>query len=198
MSVQPEILRLAETVAGIAHAESIDVVVIGAAAAAAHGYIRATTDLDFASAVDPYRDLPRLQQALRATGLHTELSQPEPDDPIGGMLRVWELEDEDGDPIRPVEIVNLINPHHIVKLPRADILRDAVSIPGSALRYISLPHLVLLKLYAGSRKDLADVVELLVANPEVDASALSALCKHWGLDSIDELVAEANDERQRR
>jgi hypothetical protein len=50
--------------------------------------------------------------------------------------------------------------------PAATAIRDAVPLDEkTTLRYVRLADLVALKLYAGARRDLADVVELLVPKP---------------------------------
>jgi hypothetical protein len=112
------------------------------------------------------------------------------------VLRVWIEEDAEGEPVNPIDVVNLHNPHRTLLLPAHELIRDAIPIPEKpALRYVSLPHLVVLKLYAGGRRDLADVVELLVRNPDADVEGIRALCKRYGLEAIDELIEEAEQRR---
>jgi hypothetical protein len=68
---------------------------------------------------------------------------------------------------------------------------DTVVRPGSRLRLVPLPHLVALKLYAGGMKSRADIVELLVRNPNADTTAIRELCLHWQLGGLDQLIEEA-------
>jgi hypothetical protein len=188
----PNPRQLAERVAVTAHGLGIETALIGAAALAAHGYVRATDDIDLATFVDVSTKLRELADALRATGLKVELRMPDESDPLGGVLRVWEHEDEDGDAIGAVDVVNFRNPYRDNAALAAEAIRDAEAVvPGSPLRYVRLPHLVALKLYGGSRRDLADVVELLVRNPDADLEAIRALAKrHGGHEIVEQLIVE--------
>jgi hypothetical protein len=49
----------------------------------------------------------------------------------------------------------------------------------------------MLKLYAGSLQDRADVVAVLKRNPGADLDEIRALCTQYDLDGFDELAAEA-------
>ncbi len=100
MERKDPLLGLAERVAEEAHALGIETALIGAAALAIHGYARATLDLDLASAVDPGSDLRALEAALRGIGLHTKLNLPDAEDALGGVLNVWEGEDDDVEPVQ--------------------------------------------------------------------------------------------------
>lgn len=186
-------LDLAERIAEAADALGIQTALIGAMALAAHNYVRGTQDVDLATNVDPERDLQRLQRALESVGLHTKLSLPDADDPLGGVLRVWETEDAEGDPILPVDLINFSNPHRPVDNPGAEAIRTAIRLDEtSSLRYARLPELIALKLYAGSRRDHADVVEVLARNPDVDIVEVRSVCQRFECgDVLDALVAEA-------
>jgi len=46
-------------------------------------------------------------------------------------------------------------------------------------------------LYAGGHKSKADIIELILRNPELDLEALKTLCAGYGLAGIDELIKEA-------
>jgi hypothetical protein len=188
------VLELAEKIAEVAEDLGIQTALIGAVALAAHNYVRGTVDVDLATHVDPGRELRRLQQRLESIGLHTRLNLPDEDDHLGGLLRVWQTEDEDGDPIEPVDVVNFFNPHRPAGInPGAVAIREAVTLDRvGRLRYVRLPELIALKLYAGSRRDQADVVELLVNNPDADLSVVRSVCRDFGFEQLlEELVREA-------
>jgi hypothetical protein len=51
--------------------------------------------------------------------------------------------------------------------------------------------LIALKLYAGGTKSKADILELLVRNPELDLDGLREICRRYRLRGLDELIAEA-------
>lgn len=187
-------LDLAERVSRLARDQGVELALIGAAALAAHGYVRGTLDVDLAANVDPYTTLRELQRALESDSLHTKLNLPDADDVLGGVLRVWTEVDEDGDPLDPLDIVNFRNPLRAGVNPGASAVGNALEIdPGiSPLRYVRLSDLVALKLYAGSRRDLADVVELLRINQDADLSEVRQVAgQHGYADRVEVLIAEA-------
>ena len=60
------------------------------------------------------------------------------------------------------------------------------------LKYVQLPDLIALKLYAGNRKDLADIVEVLVANPNANLDEIRAVAGPYDRTSeLETLIAEA-------
>ena len=168
---------------------------IGAAALAAHRYVRATKDVDLATSVSPGTHLRPLEHALHEMGLRAKLEMPDADDQLGGVLKVWEAEaeDEDGDPLHPVEVVNFQNPHRPTKNPGWAAIANAQPLDDiDGLRYATIPDLVALKLYAGSRRDHADVVELLARNRDTDLQKVRAAAGPFDRDNILEtLIAEA-------
>lgn len=184
---------LAERVAEVARQLGIEMALIGAAALAAHNYVRGTNDVDLATAVDPRTTLRELQEALTKLALHTKLNMPDEDDVLGGVLGVWEHEDEEGTPVDVVEVVNFHNPYRPRPNPAARAIGNAMPLEaGSPLRYVRLPDLVALKLYAGGRTDLADIGELLVKNPEADVNEIrSAAAPYDRDDNLERLIAEA-------
>lgn len=198
--VNPDrLISLAKQVVGIARDLGIETALIGAVALAARNYERATRDIDLAtSIVDPDAKLAELERALRAIGLFTALRLPDGDDDLGGVLDVGESTDEDGDLVKELQIVNFYNPHR----PRINpgtkaVARAEVIDASSGLRCARLDDLVALKLDAGSRKDLADIVEVLARNPDADFELIRATCKQFDKDGVLEtLIAEALAERR--
>jgi hypothetical protein len=196
--VAPGPIELAERVAQIARGLGIETVLIGAYALAAHHYVRATNDIDLAANVELVL-LERLEVALEQAGLHALLRSPDDEDPLGGVLVVWSEIDAEGDPIEPVEVVNYVNPYRPRQTPARDAIQNAISLDQKpALRYPRLADLVALKLYAGSRRDEADVIELLVRNADADVEEIRRVSKAYGFDRIDELIEEADAELRRR
>lgn len=170
-------LRGAEKVAAILARRGVDSALIGAAALAVHLYPRSTEDVDLAVGVAP-GCLPEIARDLRNEGFAVEISEPDPQDPLGGVLRVT------GQGMERVEIVNFCNPPAggFPALVEA-ALRDAVPYrEGAPLRVVSLPHLIVFKLYAGGPKSRSDVLELLRRNPGVDLADLRARCRRFRLD----------------
>jgi hypothetical protein len=68
---------------------------------------------------------------------------------------------------------------------------------SSGLRCARLDDLVALKLDAGSRKDLADIVEVLARNRDADLDQIRATCEPYDRAGVLEtLIAEASAERR--
>jgi hypothetical protein len=87
MSDPEDMIRAAEHVAEILERQSVGALVIGAAALAAHGYVRFTADLD----LGVNTDLPTLRTVvdiLRTEGFDVELREPDGPDPLGGVVDV--------------------------------------------------------------------------------------------------------------
>lgn len=167
-----ENLQEAERIATLLSGEGLPVLVIGAVALAAHRYVRFTEDVDLGVNID-IRQMRELAEMLRAAGYDTELHEPDGDDPLGGVI---DISGEFG----LVQIVNFGE-----RFPAA--IRDALNgedirvRPDGVLRVMPIPQLVALKLYAGGFKSLADIVELLRRNPEVDLDMIGETCRKYRL-----------------
>lgn len=177
------ILRTAEHIIGILKRHRVDAVVIGAVALAAYRYVRQTDDLDLGvNAETP--TLRAVAESLRRSGYMAELREPDGDDPLGGVIDVT-------GPFGLVQIVSFAG-----RFPA--VIEDAVRAArivvreGSPLRLAPIPQLIALKLYAGGHKSKADIVELLVRNPELDLAEVRAACKRYNLAGLEELIAEAS------
>lgn len=198
MAAEQTPVEFAERVAILASSLGIDTVLIGAYALAAYDFVRGSSDIDLATNV-AMPDLRALQVALEREGYQTRLVTPDEQDPLGGVLQVWVHVDDEGDPIEPVEIINYRNPYTHDQTPAPEAIRHGISLGEKpALRYPRLCDLIALKLFAGSRRDEADVVELLVKNPDADLEAIRTSCARYGLTKIEELIAEAEIEARRR
>jgi hypothetical protein len=178
------ILRAAEDVVAILQRHQMDAVVIGAVALAAYQYVRQTEDLD----LGVNADLPALRTlaaSLREAGYTVELREPDGADPLGGVIDVT------GD-FGLLQIVNFGD-----RFPA--VIEDALRIStlvvreGSMLKLVPIPQLIALKLYAGGYKSKADIVELLVRNPDLDLTEIRSVCQQYRLAGIDELIDEARN-----
>jgi hypothetical protein len=167
----------------------VEPLVIGAMALAVHHHARQTVDFDLAVAMAP-RDLPAIAEAFRREGLEVDLSSPDADDPLGGVLTIRRPE------ARPVQVVNFDNaPAGGFPALVRSALSTAVPIPGTrALRAVDLQHLIASKLYAGGMKSKLDVLELLARN-RVDLDELRRFCARFRLDGkLERLLASVVDD----
>lgn len=184
MSHPDELLRTAEDILAILAQHHLDAVVIGAVALAAHHYVRQTEDLDLGVSAD----LPTLRAvvaSLRQAGLEAELREPDATDPLGGVIDV-------SGRFGLVQIISYAG-----RFPA--VIEDAVQLStlvvreGSPLKIVPIPHLVALKLYAGGYKSKADIIELLVRNPDLDLNEVRAVCARYRLEGLEELIAESRN-----
>jgi hypothetical protein len=182
MSDPAEVIRAAEEVASVLESQGVEALVIGAVALAAHGYVRFTDDLDLGVNTD-LGTLRKAAEALRHSGFHVELREPDGQDPLGGDVDVR-------GPFGLVQIVNYGDRFPAV-IDGGLTAAEIVIRTGSHLRIVPLPHLVALKLYAGGTKSRADIVELLSRNPDADMAAIRDLCRGWRLRGLDPLIQEA-------
>ncbi|MDP6629993.1 MAG: hypothetical protein QGH42_03760 [Kiritimatiellia bacterium] len=181
MSEPDAILDAAEAVVEILQQHRIDAVVIGAVALAAHHYVRQTDDVD----LGVNADLPTLRavlESLRSKGFAAELREPDGTDPLAGVIDVT----------GPFGLLQIISYADRFPAVIEDALRSATLVvrAGSPLRLVPLPHLIALKLYAGGHKSMADIVELLVRNPDADIDEVRALCRRYRLSGLDEIIAD--------
>ena len=77
------------------------------------------------------------------------------------------------------------------------VIEDAVRLStlvvreDSPLKIVPIPHLIALKLYAGGHKSKADIIELLVRNPDLELDEVRSVCARYGLGGLEELIAES-------
>lgn len=181
MGSPENLLQAAEDVARILERCGVGCVVIGAVAMAAHQYVRLTHDIDLGVNAD-VQQLREIAECLGAEGYTAELREPDGQDPLGGVMDV-----RGGFGL--VQIVSFAG-RFPVAIEDALQATDLPLRPGSALKIIPLPQLVALKLYAGGLKSKADIIELLVRNPEANLDEIRAVCGRYRLDGLDEVLRE--------
>lgn len=149
--------RLAATVEAL-RAAGVEPVLVGAVAMAGHGVSRSTGDVDLLCA-----ELVALRPDVWTDVPGAEVRVGDPWDPLDGVVRVR------GDRGRPVDVVVLARPWTRALVTRAEAL-PALRVADAQLRVPDVADLILLKLYAGSHRDILDVRALLdVAGAEVPA-----------------------------
>lgn len=137
-------------------------VLIGGLAVGAHGYVRATTDVDFV-----VRDLDAASKRLREHGLHVERFRGD-FTCLRGML---------GD-VR----FDVLPPLVPIRWDRA----ITVSLgKGATIRVVDLEGLIRLKLKAGGPKDLMDIAALVLRHPEQQERAQELAVAYRIRDQLD-------------
>lgn len=181
MEKESELIHEAEAVVRLAGSLGHELLVIGAAALAGHHYVRLTNDLDLGGNL-PLDQMHDLAEALKLKGYSVELREPDADDPLGGVLDIT-------GGFGQIQIVSF---HERFPAVIRDALQEATLrvAEGSPLRIIPLPHLVVLKLYAGGLKSLTDIVEVLSLNEDADLDAIDALCKRYRIQGFAKIREE--------
>jgi hypothetical protein len=175
------VIREAEAIVPLLAEEGLECVVIGAIALAVHRYVRFTEDVDLGVNAD-LKQMRRLVEVLESKGYHVVLHEPEGDDPLAGVIDITGS-------FGMVQIVSFEN-----RFPAA--IRDALAadkislMAGSNLRVIPIPQLVALKLYAGGWKSIADVIEMLRRNPEVDLNQVGETCSKYRIRGWEKVMEE--------
>lgn len=174
-------LHAAEQIGALLEAEGIGVVVIGAVALAAHLYVRFTRDVDLGVNAD-VQQMRQFREMLISRGYEATLHEPDREDPLGGVIDVT-------GPFGVVQIVSFADrfPVAINDALAGEAIRTR---PDGGLRVMPIPQLVALKLYAGGLKSLADIVELLRRNPEVDLQQIGATCSSYRLVGWEKVMEE--------
>jgi len=160
-------------------------VLIGGLAVGAHGYVRATDDLDFISR----QPLAAARERLRTGGIETRLVRGDALDGGFSCLKG----DVDGIPFD-------------VLPPLVPIAWDqalALDIRGGTLKVVDLDSLLQLKFRAGGPPDLLDTVRLVMLHPETEARARELATAYRVLDRFETFLndprtrAQADEEAQR-
>lgn len=168
-------LAAAQQVAALLAADGVKHAVIGAAALAIHGFVRATRDLDLAVLVSPSPRLAALAGAMGREGLEVTLSMPGADDELGGVITVT------GPEFDPVQVVNFYNPPRPPPALVREAIEGAVTDRTLGLPVVGLAHLVALKLATGAFRDEVDVGDLLDARRDVALDEARGVCARHGL-----------------
>lgn len=183
MARQQSLLEAAEQIGEVLAGRGLGAVVIGAAALAAHRYVRHTEDLDLGVNV-AVSELAGIGVDLRTAGFEVAVREPDGDDPLGGVIDV-------SGPFGLVQLVNFGERFPaVIETGFAEATLPMCE--GGKLRIIPLANLVALKLYAGGMKSKADIVELLRRNPAADRDHIRSLCRQWRLRGLEPLIREAD------
>lgn len=90
----------------------------------------------------------------------------------------------------PIQVVNLRAPSGRHERLAREAIAAAEHVPELELPVVGIPHLVALKLVAGSRKDELDVIELLRANPDAPLEEIVTVCgRHRLRGRLDKALA---------
>ena len=148
---------------------------IGALAVSARAKPRATKDIDFLVSADKSFFQEYFPAIIKSKGYKFKIFKSEPQDPISGLLRIYDKEN--------VELVDIIPvfwkwQEEIIKNTEILNIYKNFSIPVARTE-----DLIILKLKAGGPQDIIDAEELLKStNKSLDKERLSELAKRAGVN----------------
>lgn len=146
---------------------------IGSLAVAAHGYVRATDDIDLASPLDPKV----IRAALSAAGIDSSSRR--------GSVRDGEIRSVVSGTLEGVDFDILFPP---VLIPWETTV--TLTVGEAEIRVVALDDLLRLKLRAGGPQDLLDIVHLIQLHPEKLSLAREVATAHKNLDQLDAWLAD--------
>lgn len=139
-------------VVGLLLARGVPHALVGAAAMAGLGIVRASDDVDLLTLERAVLD-PHFWAPLASQGLDVDVRRGDPSDPLAGVVRL------SGQGTTPIDVVVGRGAWQQEILGRARAVRlGALQVP-----LVGAADLVLLKLYAGGSQDAADVRSILAA-----------------------------------
>lgn len=160
----PDLERVALLLADVLGADGL---LVGGLAVGAHGYVRATDDVDFVVKVP----LAEAHKRLRARG-------------IDATLRRGDRSESDFDTVQgTIDGVRFDILPQLVPIEWRHAIE--VRLARRRLRVVDLDGLVRLKLHAQGPRDLMDVAALVLAHPEVRERAREAARAYGALDRLD-------------
>ena len=155
----------------------IEYAVIGALAASIHGAVRASLDADVVLSVG----LPGVQplaDALRTSGLRTELARGDMEDPIPAVLKATDLYDNRVDLLIGLRGLD------------AQAFARAIDVPfqGKTLKFIGREDFIAMKAYAGGPMDMVDAARAIAASGgSLDLVLVRRLAQRFGKEASESL-----------
>ena len=158
-----------------------DCLLVGGLAVMAHGFVRATRDVDLLTRLP----LPEARARLEASGLPTRLLKG---DPLEGGFSCLKGECEG----LPFDVLPQLVPVHWEAAPRVE------GRGAGSLRVVPLVDLLALKLKAQGPKDLMDAAILVLLHPETEARALDLATAYRVLDRFEHWLSAPRTRAQAR
>ena len=157
--------------------QNVEYAVIGALAASVHGAVRASMDADVLLSVEAQKAR-QLEDGLKCTGLHTQLTRGDFADPIAALLKI---SDSFGNRVDLLLGLKGTEPQAFSRVVE-------VHFQGSALKFIGREDFIAMKVFAGGPMDLMDAKRAIIASRDsLDLDLLRRLAKRYGRDASEAL-----------
>ncbi len=152
--------------------------IIGAFAASFYGMVRASLDADAVISIDHAQQSLQLCDDFRLKGLLVEDRKGDHNDPIREVINV---QDRFGN-----RVDLLIGIRGMAQEVFSRTQKTKFS--GSSINIVSLEDLIALKIFAGSPKDLQDVIGVVnVSGKKINLGSLQAITARYGADCVERL-----------
>jgi hypothetical protein len=160
---------------------NVDYAVIGALAASVHGAVRASLDADVVLSLG-LLEVKKLEAAIAAAGLHTELTRGDFEDPIPALLKV---SDSFGNRVDLLIGLRGLDPEAFARVIE-------VPFQGKTLRFVGREDFIAMKVFAGGPVDLVDASRAIAAGgSSLNLNLLRGLAERFGrraLESLERLL----------
>jgi len=153
--------------------------IIGAFAASFYGVIRASLDADAVISILSPEDTADLCVTLKSLGLNVTYRKGDREDPIVGVINI-----ED----RFLNRVDLLM--GIRGMKHETFLRcQEAQFMGASIKLVSIEDFIALKIFAGSPKDIGDVIGVLdVSGEKINSDSLKDITSQYGADCLQKLL----------
>lgn len=145
--------------------------IIGAFAASFYGMVRASLDADAVISIRNSQDGANLCRELQTQGFSIARRSGDPDDPIAEVINVQDLFHN------RVDLLIGIRGMSQEVFQRVEVAQFM----DSSIKIVSLEDFIAMKIFAGSPKDIQDVIGVLeVSNNKINAGFLKELSAQYG------------------
>jgi len=154
--------------------EKVPYAVIGAMAVSCYGVIRSSLDADAIIRIMKDRDnLDKLRRVFKGAGLNVVIKKGNHEDPLLGVILI---EDRYGNHVDLLLGIKGVDNDLFKRVAR-------IEFRGETINMVSVEDLIVMKIYAGSSKDLADVQGILAVSKKIiDKKKLMGLARNFGKD----------------
>jgi predicted nucleotidyltransferase len=156
----------------------ISYAIIGAFAASFYGWVRASLDADAVVSIRTAEDIAHLCRDLRAQGLNVEHRKGDFDDPVAAVINIQDTFHNR---------VDLLMGIRGMTQELFDRAQEA-QFMDSSIKIVSLEDFIALKIFAGSPRDIQDVMGVLeVSHEKINEGLLKKLASQYGNECAEKL-----------
>lgn len=156
-------------------AHNIPYAVVGAFAVSFYGIVRASLDADAViSLAQSDVSAEKLKRLLEKSSLKAFIRRADADDPLKGLMLI---EDKFGNQVDLILGIKGMDSHVFSRVKKGKFQKENIDVIGPE-------DLIAMKLFAGSGKDLNDVIGILeVSKKEINFALLKKVIKSYGSDA---------------